>query len=379
MKIFVIHICGPRLGAVVIIKTHKPTQAQSFVVCNTISKIITVVGVFVQRMCGVEQSLAIAIESRVVATVGFHIRACQKHTHLHGRVLAIIPGQPYTVDIHTIIAKTSAALHIAASIVVPTIADVPVVPQTQISVMIIVSRSVVELIVEKHGIVQHFVVGCIEGIHHCLNLQSELQSFRFGMWFECIVENKEQTLVAFDVGIVAVGRVVTSIAIHVDKGGHVFGITSLTVRGPGQDVVRRLITRLSVTGNEILDFGTGQIPHAVILQSSHQIDSSILRFQRPRPILLTQVSVGKRCKVNGIMSVRTTNPKRMLEHGFLPAALWHLPSGTISMVVLYFIVPCTFLWNKARPVSEDGSPHIVGLNMRDGGLLRHGRYAHRAQ
>ena len=123
-------------------------------------------------------------------------------------------------------------MHIAANIVIPTIADVPVVPKTEIGVVVIVGGTVEELVVHKYGIVQSLIIWGIKGIHHRMNLNANLSSSRFKVIIKTVIENKEQALVALDVGIVAIGRVVMSVTIHVYKRRKVFGIARIAMGWP---------------------------------------------------------------------------------------------------------------------------------------------------
>ena len=90
-----------------------------------------------------------------------------------------------------------------------------------------------------------------------------------------VIENEVQTLVTFDVGIIACFRVVMSVSVHIDERREVGCVVALTVGGPSQDVIGDLITRFAVVNNEKVDFFTGQIPDMILLHQGHHVDGGI--------------------------------------------------------------------------------------------------------
>ena len=186
---------------------------------------------------------------------------------------------------------------------------------------------------------------------------------RFGMHGIVVIENEKQALVTFDVGIVAVGRVVTSIGIDVDKRCQVFGIAFLAMRRPRQDVVRNLIIFVSVMGYELLYFGASEVPNMVKFQGSHHIRRCLHRFERPRPIVPSILSRTVCGKMKAVVRIQATNPKAMLENRFFSTAFWNLPGRTIAMVFLPLFVIGASLRNQTSAIPQDGCPDIVGLDM----------------
>ena len=263
---------------IIIVSKHEPTQPQPLVINDAIAEVEPIVGIFVQRMCLVKQSFAIASKSWIIAAISIHIRSSQYGANLHGRIVAIGPRLSLTIDRRTVVAETRASLHIATDIVIPTITDVPVIPEAQIHIMVIKRRTIEQLVIEEDSVVEGFIVGRIESVDHSLDFETQRCSASFGMRGPIVVEDEKQALVAFDVRIVAVGGIVMAVAVHIDKRRHVFGIAFLTMRRPSEYVFRNLVILVAVMGNEIVDFDTSQVPYMMVLQGRHQVNGSIGRF-----------------------------------------------------------------------------------------------------
>ena len=114
-----------------------------------------------------------------------------------------------------------------------------------------------------------------------------------------VVEDKEQALVAHDVGIVAILRVVAAVFVHIHKGSQVFGIAFRTVGRPGQDVLRNFISGLSVVADEVIDLSPSEVPDVLKLLFHRVGGCGCSKGERSHPIVTTDliISVGSQMEI----------------------------------------------------------------------------------
>ena len=85
---------------------HKAAHTQAFIVGDAITEIVTIVGIFVQRMRVVEQGSTIAVIGGIVAPVGIHIGTSQYSTDLNRWIITVGPWLPIAIHWDTIIGET---------------------------------------------------------------------------------------------------------------------------------------------------------------------------------------------------------------------------------------------------------------------------------
>ena len=147
-----------------------------------------------------------------------------------------------------------------------------------------------------------------------------------------VIENEVQTLVTFDVGIIACFRVVMSVSVHIDKRREVGCVVALTVGGPSQDVIGDLITRFAVVNNEKVDFFTGQIPDMIILHQDHHVDGGLGRREWSRPVVLADLAISESRQVEVLVGIETAKPQCMLENSLFAATSGHFPCRAVAGV-----------------------------------------------
>ena len=129
-------------------------------------------------------------------------------------------------------------------------------------IVILNQRSVDDLVADKNGVVESYIVGFVEGIGRHVDLDTHRSATRFGM-DTVVVEDTKEHLVALDERIVAVGGRIDTIAIGIIVGCQLGCIPLAAVAGPCKDVLGNLVARGAHMGDEIVDIGASDRPDPV--------------------------------------------------------------------------------------------------------------------
>ena len=200
--------------------------------------------------------------------------------------------------------------YIATDKIILTIPDIPIIPNTHISACTFNRGTVDQIIMKEHCIMDEFVRRVIIGIHHGMNLHPKFFSSCFGMGGITIVKDEKQALVAQDIRIITIFRVIMTIIVHIHKWCQVgrIAIVFRTMCRPCEYILGYLITRLAMVGDELFYLTTSEIPNMMIVFLYHGIRATALNSERTHPVITTFLVIPISGQMNLIVDIHSSNP-----------------------------------------------------------------------